>query len=105
MFLILAHHVIVGHIRATALSASFIFIQSGCRESDPDCMHPMHAYYHYTTARNLVFIVTRLCLAAKSGDLGHNGRIDAILCVPIADVREFPLFLDDALYYCDHGGV
>ena len=25
---------------------------SGCRESDPGCMTPSHAYYHYTTARN-----------------------------------------------------
>ena len=24
---------------------------SGCRESNPDCMTPSHAYYHYTTAR------------------------------------------------------
>ena len=29
----------------------FLFLWSGCRESNPVYMHPMHAYYHYTTAR------------------------------------------------------
>ena len=24
---------------------------SGCRESNPDRIHPMDVYYHYTTAR------------------------------------------------------
>ena len=39
------------YIRAGALSTSFTFVQSGCRESDPDYKTPSLAYYHYTTAR------------------------------------------------------
>ena len=27
---------------------------SGCRESNPDRIHPMDVYYHYTTARFLI---------------------------------------------------
>ena len=29
-------------------------ILSGCRESNPGYMHPMHAYCHYTTPRFLL---------------------------------------------------
>ncbi len=29
----------------------FLFLLSGRGESDPSCMTPSHAYYHYTTAR------------------------------------------------------
>ena len=29
-----------------------VFYWSGCRELNPVYMHPMHAYYRYTTARS-----------------------------------------------------
>src|SRR3954468_7185094 len=33
------------------LTLLFTLLMSGCRESNPVYMHPMHAYYRYTTAR------------------------------------------------------
>ena len=32
-------------------SSGVLFFWSGCRELNPVYMHPMHAYYRYTTAR------------------------------------------------------
>lgn len=39
----------------------FLFPFSGRRELDPGLMHPMHAYYHYTTARLTRVIPSRAC--------------------------------------------
>ena len=43
-------------LRSEAASSKNLqsFTWSGCRESNSDYMHPMHAYYHYTTARSHV---------------------------------------------------
>ena len=36
-------------------AATFLYL-SGCAESNRDYMHPMHAYYHYTTARKFYLL-------------------------------------------------
>gem|GEM_PF-2607329 len=75
--------------------AELLLKWSGCWESNPDYIHPMDAYYHYTTARssgkkegrwlrrqrtyrhkNFWFIIAKCLIKRKTADLllvGGNG--------------------------------
>ncbi len=52
---------------------------SGCRESNPVYMHPMHAYYRYTTARlkrdrEPLYLPGSICATVKQHPSGGRGK-------------------------------
>ena len=87
-----------GQARSTSFSSGF---WSGCRESDPVYMHPMHAYYRYTTARPksrkslvlffIINILNEIPLKAKTFALSSHACVLPVYYTPMGHYYLLPL--------------